>query len=845
MKKTIIKIVLSAVSFIAALLIFESMMNRGNVNTTKNMDKATLPVVYMNIDGEDVNELKGYTGEVNLGLLRENITPLDDSRGVTFRVEKYGKSISGITASVRTVEGDRLIEKVEVTDYTENDYSCVAYVTFKDLMEEYTEYSLVITLSFSEGGEADYVTRIIEASSYCTKEKLKFAENFAELEISTDTNGALSEYMESNYLGDNTTLQKVDIHSSMEQLAFGNLEFVERTDPVISIKEIASETAVFKIEYIVTLKTGGTEKQYFVSEAMRMKYSSEVTYLLEFERSMEEVKFENSELVRTEDILLGIADEEINLIESDDGTEIAFVSGGTLYSFNTGNNRIARLFSFYDEENFDARTYRQDYSIKPLSIDEAGNVWFCVSGYMNRGTYEGRNGICLYYFNGITSEIEERFFIDSEDPAEVLNKELSTLCYLNRDGVFYIKLDSAIYAIDVENETSEVLVDSLEDDKFSVSEDSSMMVWQLGDDVNRSESLMLMNLGTKQITRLDAPEGEYIKPLAFFGDDFVYGLAKKEDVLTDGAGRTTFPMYIVKIQSKFGEILKTYSKENVYVSGVSIKDNLMTLERIEKAEGETLSYNPLDDEYITNNREKEEMSNVVNVYTYGDYEKVVRILLTKTLSTKTTEAIPKEVIYEGTKELVLDKSESDKDYYYVYYMGELQSIYTSASNAVKEANDNYGTVLNSGGYYVWYRANRDLRNQIMDLSVDADPTATENSVAYCLDLILNYEGIVRNTEYLLERGETVIGILEEALEDARVLDLTGCSLDSILYYVNRDIPVLALTNTGEACLVIGFNQLAVVLYDPVNGWYKMGLNEADEMFSESGNQFITYVYTKS
>lgn len=103
--------------------------------------------------------------------------------------------------------------------------------------------------------------------------------------------------------------------------------------------------------------------------------------------------------------------------------------------------------------------------------------------------------------------------------------------------------------------------------------------------------------------------------------------------------------------------------------------------------------------------------------------------------------------------------------------------------------------------------------------------------------------IMRNTEYLLNRGETIVEILQENLEDARVLDLTGCSLDAVLYYVNKDIPVLASMNDGNAVLIIGFNELNTVLMDPLTGGepFKKGMNDSTQMFAENGNRFITYM----
>ena len=202
---------------------------------------------------------------------------------------------------------------------------------------------------------------------------------------------------------------------------------------------------------------------------------------------------------------------------------------------------------------------------------------------------------------------------------------------------------------------------------------------------------------------------------------------------------------------------------------------------------------------------------------------------------------PEQTIYEGNKELYLGDSLSEKNHYYVYYKGKLQRIYTKESMAVNLANSNYGTVLNDAGCYVWYRANRDLRNQIMALSFDAVSTEEKNRTAWCMDRMMEYEGVVRNSEYLLSKGDTVLSVLKDGLEGKNVLDLTGCSLDSILYYVNRDIPVLALTNSDKAYLIIGFNQLAIVVLDPDNNWYKIGINEAEKMFENEGNQFITYV----
>ena len=85
-------------------------------------------------------------------------------------------------------------------------------------------------------------------------------------------------------------------------------------------------------------------------------------------------------------------------------------------------------------------------------------------------------------------------------------------------------------------------------------------------------------------------------------------------------------------------------------------------------------------------------------------------------------------------------------------------------------------------------------------------------------------------------------ILESSLENTRILDLKGCSLDMILYYVNQDIPVLAYLEDGSAVLIIGFNEYNIVLLNPQKGVIeKAGMNDSAKWLEENGNCFITYI----
>lgn len=94
---------------------------------------------------------------------------------------------------------------------------------------------------------------------------------------------------------------------------------------------------------------------------------------------------------------------------------------------------------------------------------------------------------------------------------------------------------------------------------------------------------------------------------------------------------------------------------------------------------------------------------------------------------------------------------------------------------------------------------------------------------------------------LISQGETPKQILLNTLKDATVLDLTGCTVDEILYYVSNGYPVFAMTGSNDAVLVVGYDANNVVLYDPAVGQtYKRTTADADETFFNAGNIFFTY-----
>ena len=301
-------------------------------------------------------------------------------------------------------------------------------------------------------------------------------------------------------------------------------------------------------------------------------------------------------------------------------------------------------------------------------------------------------------------------------------------------------------------------------------------------------------------------------------------------------------MNTVYIQNERGEVLKTYLQEGIYVTEAVIEENLISLMRVVKQEDG--SYTSTTGDQIVNNLVDEIGYNSSEVVVTQTYEKIVQLVLKNAMEVKKPKSTkPLQVLFEGVRQLAV-KVEQPVSRYYVYGRYGIDGTFTHESEAINLAYSISGTVVNQNGDYIWKRTSRSTRNQIM--AITGKQRGEDNSdLAVCLETILEFCGSIKNVQPMLDQGKTVRQILEENINGATALDLRGVSLDAILYYINQDIPVLVSLENNSAMLVIGFNELNIVVMNPQSGTvYKVGMNDATELFRQNGNAFITYLRKK-
>lgn len=887
MKKAICKIIVFILIFIIALAVSSKIMNQDNDNLTMEMASAAFPVITMetqasfdpvasiegrNTDsseaaasgeedgdqtenkGTDIsyNQLHGYRNAMNTAFQRETVTELSENRELSFKVDTYGLIVEGIGIEVRSLDGSRLIESSQVTKITEStaasgwnagNKQLKADIALKDLIEADTEYMLVILLDTQEEGTIRYYTRIIWSQNTHMSEKLTFVKEFHELLYDRETarEKNLAKYLESNSTGDNTTFHKVNIHSSFTQITWGELNVTEAAEPVIQVTEVGSQTGTIVLHYMVFTSQDKDITYYQVEEVYRVRYltNADRMYLLDYERTMTQIPDVDGDIYSNDKILLGIVDENLPFAESEDGNIVIFQVADCLYSYNVTTNKAVVLFGFYDKENADDRTLYWQHGMKLLDVDEGGNVRFAVYGYMNRGRHEGEVGIQIYNYNNAQNTIEEIIYIPSEKSYDVLACEMEQLLFLNRDDQLYLYLENTVFQVDIAEKTCQEMVVITQDNGMMASSDHKVVVWQEGDGYYGS-SLVVKNLNNGTQSRIEAEDGTAIRLLGFMEEDIIYGLAKLEDITVDSAGNVFFPMYKICIRNSSGELLKETSQENVYVTGCSVADNQITLDRVLRTENG--AWQETTPDYIMTNETVSTGKNKLVVASIDVYEKYVQIQTRLPIDEKTLQVRrPKEVVFEGGRNLKLQAS-SVSESYYAYDAYGISGIFLEPARAVQLAYERSGDVTDEQGRLIWKKGNTVTSNQIMAIKADA-ADEERSSLAVCLDTMLEKEGVVRSAQPSLDQGKSILSVLSEGLENCRILDLTGVSLDAVLYYVNQDIPVLALLEDGEAVLVTGFNQFNVVIMDPVTGTlYKKGIKDSAEWFAQNGNCFITYVY---
>ena len=789
------------------------LMNNETTDDRSDMNNPTMPEVMVDFDGTLANRMYGYRQPMEADFVRDSVTPLDTTRKLTIAVNPYEEKVKSLSYEVRTSDGVKIVEnrKIKNLDSSGSDGYLRAQIEISSGLLMNQEYSLQITVDTSNG-EAYYYTRVVSRSSTNTEDYVKFASSFAQMCMDKTSADGLAAYLESEE-SSSTNFTSVSIKSPLSVISWGNLSPQISKKGIPVIKEINETTASISLEYEIKAanESGGAE-YYNVTDFYRLRYTDARIMLLDFQRSAAQVFDPRQSVITDDGLLLGVRNKNVTMLSNEEGSVTAFTQEGALWTYAPDTGKFVDVFDFRRSANGDFRDSRVEHDIKLLSITADGDLDFMVYGYMNRGTYEGYCGVGIYHYDHDQNFVEERVFIPCAESFEFLKSDLGTLSYVNKDNQLFLLLAGNLYQINIDENSYEVLADNIDTEQFAVSATNAHAAWRIKDG-DQAGQIEIIDFDTLK-TRNNTPDaGQSLKVLGFMNEDLIYGNVLDGDRLTDENGHTADGITSIKIEGFDGTVKKEYHQDGYYITDVTVGSTLMQFNLSQKA-GSTYKVKSKDN--IMNNQAA--AANVVSADQTSSTRQGVLVKLVFDNKPETDEPLILNAKMKNTEEktvaLDVDKNQIG-NVYYVYAKGGLNSTWTDPAEAVLCADSLTGVVLNRAQQYVWERGN--MKTQ----------------------LTLNTEDVPE----IIRSGSWDKDVLQKGLGDAgTVIDLTGCSLENVLYEISAQRAVIAKTDADSSVVIVGYDQYNTWLLDPATGEVSpYGMNDSTELFQKAGNVFISYL----
>ena len=814
MKKKLIRAGILLVIFICGVAGFSSLMNYQSTDNKTDMETASSPSMAMMIEDTEVNRMYAYADDMDVRFVRDGLTPVGTDRSLKVSITPNGREIDSLVYEVCTSDGEQVIENNKIRSFTEEeDGRLTVEFTLSQPILMNQEYALNFTLS-TEDGTWNYYTRLLQRAGLSTAQYVEFVNSFYTKTFAQDDTGDLTTYLEPDTSVVSNSFRSLDIHSDVDMITWGDLAPQISRPGIPTIEDISENSGSISLTYYISAENeSGEVEKYQVDEFYRMSYNQTRVYLLDFQRHVKQVLTTEQNLVSNGKINLGITDTDVQYMSDSTGTILAFVQQGDLWSYNIETNKMTRVFSFRDTGSNDERNDINQHDIKIVRVSENGDIDFILYGYMNRGQHEGQVGTSVYHYSAEQNAMEEEFFLRSLQSSEFLQKDVEKLSYVSEDGNLYLLLEGNLYRFQMEEKTYEVLQEQIEDDCFFVSENSRYAAWMDGMDPYNTTSITFIDFNTGEQKTIQADQGTRIRLFGFINNDLIYGVANESDIVTNASGGTDFAMTEVRIQNFDGELVKSYHQDGYYVLDVTIQENLLELSRATKV-GDSFA-GTSGDQIMNNVRSKQDEVFSVITSTTVRQGNVTSIQFAADSSGQPPLVVDTKIIENPDRTLNMELSSESEDKYYVYGGGELSGIYDSASQAVAKAEEESGIVLNTAQQYIWEAGNTGDRASI---SAQDLPEAVAQA---SLDATA----------------------LNEALKgQGKVIDMTGCTLEQILYEVSAQRPVIAKGENGQAVVIIGYDDYNTILYNPsTQETYYFGMQDSTDTFQANGNVFLCYL----
>lgn len=840
----VLHVVVAVLCFIGALVFFNNRISMEKGSAVAELANPSYPVLEIGNDTSSYNLMAGYKEDIDLSLVRNQITLTNNKNAVILKLHDYDYDITAIQYTLFEKTPDKPTETGTLNRLTENKKKNIKLgtLTFKNTLSENKVYYLKMSVRLDNKTKIYFYTKVQSGSGYHLDDYLAYVLKFHNNLFDKGTMEENASYLETSADTIDDNLESVSIHSGSEAISFGNMEVKQETKPRITLQEMNNTYTVIRVDTILSTEVSDGVVQYYdLSETYKLRYSAERMYLLDYERTMD--AYYNESVIDSANnlISLGIQNEKnVSYIYSDKGYKVCFAVEGQLWYYDYQSSDMYKVYSFASESLTDMRNATGNHGIKLLSMDNKGNIYYLVYGYINRGRHEGMNGIQIMKYDAKTNCNEELSFLSTSLPYDSMKEDLEKFSYLNSKSAFYCILEGDLHEINLEKKSDKILESGLVNESLTASKDQSIIAIEKDQNIYKNSEIEMIDLESGKKQSFTCDSNKRIRSVGFLSNDFIYGEANAVNVSKSSNGTINFPITKIHIVNIDGKTIKEYQKTGRYIMSTQIKGSVLEMS-LGKKTGNRIRKTGAKDYIRYKEEEESDAVTLTSKYTetywtqlYLKFPNYVYIQVVPDL------LLTKIMVNEDDVTLKLSSSGEEVEQYFVYASGAQKAVYTNLTEAITRAYEERGNVIDSRENILWKCIYADYA-QVAGMDNVVKVKSDDKSLAGCLSMIAAVNGKDISPSSI-DIGKGSIAELMKKYSGHTTRNLTGCSVDEILYYVSQGSPVLAKLNSNRYVIVMSYNATKIRYLDPVTGQSTAGgRSEITGKLEKAGKVFYSYL----
>ena len=757
-------------SAVTGFLLYSFLRKNRSSTDTEDIAKsdANIPKLYNVIGDYYINKMYGYSDEMDTMVSDNVLSLMLDDFSMKFRIVDTNISeIEEFDYSIRTFDTNELVESGD-RKKVDGD---ILDLRLSSLMEENKEYFLQLRL-YTKEKTFNYYTRIIRSDTDFAKKLIDMANTFSNNNFDSNNARENAMYLESDGTGNARGLEYVTLKSDYEMMSYNGMKL---TPSEKEVKLVNYNGKIGEIHFSYTADSDG--KSYNIEENFICKAGSQRLYMLDYTRTMNQRLSKSLQYAKKID--LGIGNRATNIISSKSGEKLAFLADNKLFLSDSKNGKLELVYTGGNND-----------CILPLKFGDS--LYFLSYGYNVDDTHIGDVGVSLLKYGWDSKKVSKLAFVKVDVDAASLKESINELAYMVDGGMLYLKLLDKVVGLDIASGSYVTVAENLEYGKYSISQDKSLLSWNVGDGLN------IYNFATGENKQLDNAN-EVMLPIGYIGSDLVVAI-ESQNVSSTINGKSAGNIFEkLSIYNNLLELQKDYTYDNRYIDNIKVSGNRV---HIDLYQYDGTNFTRAGEDTIISNKS---VKNDSRVSFYTDNFRGKNYVI------DSTKYIESEVSY--AKELSIDSSntlyniELNGAYlqkmYYVYINSKLARIYDEPVKAIEDAYADMGFVRRNG-IMVYVRAMVEtLANTNFDVTQAAD--------------YVHY------------------------WENDRLTRFEGITLKEAMYFITIKKPVFTFTAINNPVIIIAYDSKTVTVYD-INtaSIQKIDINEAQSIFNNTQNDFSCF-----